>query len=162
MTHATANPQLDLKLRPLEEGDIDRVREIEKEIFSDPWPRSMFEEYLGWSEAHFLVAVHGDRIVGYAAVEIIPDCGHLTNIAVEAEYRRKSVANRLLDRIFEIVSSSGREIVVLEVRPSSSEALKMYRRWGFRELYRKPNYYRRPVEAAIIMATFLDSPPKQK
>lgn len=162
MTNVTAKSQLDLKLRPLEKGDIDRIVELEKEIFSDPWPRAMFEDYIGWSEAHFLVALDGSRIVGYAVVEITPGCGHLTNIAVEPDCRRKSVANRLLDRIFQIVSSSGCETVHLEVRPSSSEALELYRRWGFRELYRKPNYYRRPVEEAIIMATFLESPPKQK
>ena len=159
---ATAKAQLDLRLRLLEEGDIDLLLKLEKRIFSDPWPRSMFDEYLGWPEAQFLVALHDNQIVGYAVVEITPDCGHLTNIAVVPEYRRKSVANRLLDRIFEIVSSSGREIVVLEVRPSSFEALKLYRRRGFRELYRKPNYYRRPVEPAIIMAAYLDLPPKQK
>jgi len=162
MTSVTTPKTLSLRYRPLEPADIDRILELEKLIFDDPWPRSMFEDCLELPESTVIVALQRSRIVGYAAVELGSDYGHLTNIAVHPDYRRKSVAQRLMNRIFQFVRSGNREVLVLEVRPSSKAALKLYERWGFREMYRKPNYYRRPVEEAIVMAANLDRATKRK
>lgn len=143
-----------ISIRTLQSDDIDPILELEQDIFDDPWPREMFEDYLDLPDTHFLVARHDSEIVGYAILELEAEHGHLTNIAVARNWRRKSVAKRLMNRIFDIVSADGHETLVLEVRPSSTEALKLYERYGFREIYRRPNYYRRPVEEAIIMAAY--------
>lgn len=144
----------EISIRTLQLADIDTILELEQDIFDDPWPRELFEDYLDLAGTDFLVALDDSEIIGYAILELEADYGHLTNIAVARNWRRKSVAKRLMNRIFDIISAHGRETIVLEVRPSSTEALKLYERYGFREMYRKPNYYRRPVEEAIVMAAY--------
>jgi ribosomal-protein-alanine N-acetyltransferase len=41
--------------------------------------------------------------------------------------------------------------VTLDVRVSNSVALMLYRKFGFEQIGRRKNYYRFPVEDAIIM-----------
>lgn len=154
MKSAVIHKQDKISIRFLKSADIETILKLERDIFDDPWPREMFEDYLDLPDINFLIAGYGSEIVGYAVLELTPDHGHLTNIAVASNWRRKSVAKRLMNRIFDLVSAYGRETIVLEVRPSSTEALRLYERYGFREIYRKPNYYRRPVEEAIIMAAY--------
>jgi ribosomal-protein-alanine N-acetyltransferase len=137
-------------------ADIPAVAEMEKAVFSDPWPRSAFIDVVtaaGWGG---LVAEIDGVIIGYACYLVVDVEAHLTNIAVAPEHRRKSVARHLLSRILSIADGRGCEFILLEVRPSNHEALAFYRKYGFKVLYQRPNYYRRPVEDAIVMVHYFD------
>ncbi len=145
----------DVVIRNMAEDDLDRVAELEKVIFPDPWPRSAFDdttEHDGWGG--FVAEADGD-IIGYACYFIICQESHLTNIAVVESWRRKLVANQLLNAILEIVTESECEFLLLEVRPSNLPAVAFYERHGFTTLYRRPNYYRRPPEDALVLVKYL-------
>ncbi|MDX9856175.1 MAG: ribosomal protein S18-alanine N-acetyltransferase [candidate division Zixibacteria bacterium] len=142
--------------RDMTNADIPAVAEMEKAVFSDPWPRSAFIDVVtaaGWGG---LVAEIDGVIIGYACYLVVDVEAHLTNIAVAPEHRRKSVARHLLSRILSIADGRGCEFILLEVRPSNHEALAFYRKYGFKVLYQRPNYYRRPVEDAIVMVHYFD------
>ncbi len=144
------------KIREMTSEDVDRICEMEKQIFPDPWARAAFEEQLdldGWGT---LVAELDGGIVGYACYMMVANESHLTNIAVDPAWRRKSVAKALLDRILQTVIANECDILLLEVRLSNAEARAFYEKHGFKQLYRRPNYYRRPVEDAIVMVRHLD------
>jgi [ribosomal protein S18]-alanine N-acetyltransferase len=146
----------DMTFRDMTEADISAVVAMEKAVFSDPWPRSAFVDVVtaaGWGG---LVAEVDSTIIGYACYLIVDVEAHLTNIAVTPEHRRKSVARHLLERILTIADGRGCEFILLEVRPSNHEALAFYRKHGFKVLYQRPNYYRRPVEDAIVMVHYFD------
>ena len=143
-------------IRPMTEADIDGVAALETLIFPDPWPRASFEEQLKDDSWGALVAELDGRIIGYACYLLVYNESHVTNIGVEPAWRRKSVARRLLKRILRIIAERGCDILLLEVRPSNVEARAFYVKHGFRELYRRPNYYRRPVEDALVMVRYLE------
>lgn len=146
---------LALTIREMTLDDISQVMKLEREIFPDPWSAAAFKEQLtqvGWGA---IVAESGDRIIGYACYYIVAGESHLTNIAVNAKYRRKSVARRLLDNILQVVQSRDCEYIFLEVRPSNSGAIAFYEKFHFEILYRRPNYYRQPVEDAFVMGRYL-------
>lgn len=145
-----------VRYRDMTEADISAVVAIEKAVFSDPWPRSAFVDVVtaaGWGG---LVAELDGVLIGYACYLIVDVEAHLTNIAVAPEHRRKSVARHLLGRILNIADGRGCEFILLEVRPSNHEALGFYRKHDFKVLYQRPNYYRRPVEDAIVMVRYFD------
>lgn len=145
-----------VSIREMTDTDIDRICELERQIFPDPWARSAFEEQLdldGWGT---LVAELDGAIVGYACYMMVANESHLTNIAVDPSWRRKSVAKALLDCILQTVIANECDLLLLEVRPSNSEARAFYEKYGFRQLYRRPNYYRRPIEDAIVMVRHLE------
>ena len=143
-------------IRPMSDSDIDTVTALEAQIFPDPWPRSAFVEQLKDETWGAIVAEADGQIVGYACYLLVHNESHLTNIGVDCGWRRKSVAARLLGHILEIITERGCDILLLEVRPSNVEARSFYAKHGFRELYRRPNYYRRPIEDALVMVRYLE------
>ena len=143
-------------IRKMTDADIARVADLEKEIFPDPWPRSSFDEIIDDSSWGNILADADGEIIGYACYMIDGHESRLANIAVAPIWRRKSVAKQLLQHILELVTESGCKLVLLEVRPSNAEARKLYGEFGFRDLYQKPNYYRRTVEDALVMVRYLE------
>ncbi|PWB68516.1 ribosomal-protein-alanine N-acetyltransferase [candidate division GN15 bacterium] len=143
-------------IRSMKDADIDSVAALEQVIFPDPWPRAAFVEQLKDDMWGALVAEADGEIVGYACYLLVHNESHLTNIGVAPGWRRKSVACKLLERILGIVTEHGCDILLLEVRPSNDSARAFYAKHGFRELYRRPNYYRRPVEDALVLVRYLE------
>jgi [ribosomal protein S18]-alanine N-acetyltransferase len=107
----------------------------------------------GWKvadylEQEFLVALQGNRIVGFlVARTLVAGEREILNLAVAPDSRRKGVARALLDRVFEGFCGE----VFLEVRESNGVALKFYKSLGFKELSRRKGYYGNPPETAIVM-----------
>jgi ribosomal-protein-alanine N-acetyltransferase len=141
----------DVSLRDMTSGDLDEIVRLEALIFPDAWPESSFRELLSDQDWGALVAEMDGRIVGYACYLVVVDEAHVANIAVDPDYRRKSVAKRLLDRILGIAREASCVQILLEVRPSNSAARTFYEQAGFVELYRRPGYYRQPREDALVM-----------
>ena len=137
------------------EADLERVLPLEHEIFTDAWSLSFFGEVLAEPGSHALVAEAQDQLAGYATFLVDPPGAHLTNLAVAPAYRRKSVAHALLDRILGTVAAARCEHISLEVRPGNAGAIAFYRKHGFEIAYRWKNYYRDPVEDALVMLRFL-------
>ena len=81
----------------------------------------------------------------------------MTNLAVVLKHRRKSVARQLLEHIFRLVTEHRCEYLILEVRPSNTDAGAFYEKLGFTFLCRQPNYYRRPVEDALVMVRYFET-----
>ena len=156
MSSVGSSSEVAATIRPMTESDIDRVTELESLIFPDPWPRAAFVEQLKDDSWGALVAEADGEIIGYACYLLVHNESHLTNIGVEKAWRRKSVARKLLERILQVIIERGCDILLLEVRPSNADARAFYAKHGFRELYRRPNYYRRPIEDALVMVRYLE------
>lgn len=151
MSNVSQNKRTDIIIREMQPTDVDRILELERLIFPDPWPRSAFTEQVsgdGWGG--FVATVQG-KIVGYLCTLIADTEAHITNIAVLPEYRRHGIASLLLKPFLTLVSSSRVEYILLEVRASNREAQAFYERHGFRYLYRRNKYYRRPIEDALVL-----------
>ncbi len=161
MSSAGGNDKLSIHIREMVESDLPAVMAIEREVFPDPWPQSAFREQIsgrGWGA---LVAEIDHRVIGYACYFTVDCEAHLTNIAVGRQDRRKSVAGQLLKAIFGIVRERGCDYVVLEVRASNTDARAFYDRFGFRLLYRRPYYYRQPVEDALVLVCYMKASDKE-
>ncbi|MCP4685879.1 MAG: ribosomal protein S18-alanine N-acetyltransferase [bacterium] len=154
---ASTNPDcLRTELREMTEDDLPTILEMERACFTDPWPPSAFDEILRGDNWVSLVAEAEGVIVGYSCHFEVGRGAHLANVAVDPAYRRKSVAKRLLERILDLTRANGCYQIQLEVRPSNESACRFYQDAGFEELHRRPNYYRSPVEEAVVMRLRLD------
>lgn len=140
-----------VRLRNAQPGDIPSIVEIEQATFSDPWSRASFHSALDHSNMRVMVAVQGDRVVGYAVAIYAADEGELANIAVLQDCRRSGVGAALLYDMLEEGWRRGARQVLLELRQSNLNARRLYEKMGFRELLRRPRYYSGPVEDAIVM-----------
>ena len=96
-------------------------------------------------------AVDEGRVAAYLIGRIIPPEGEIYRIAVLPEYRRRGIGYRLLDYGMKTSRGAGLECAFLEVRSENIAAIKLYTAYGFTEVGRRKNYYRDPVDDAIIM-----------
>jgi len=104
------------------------------------------------SFASFLVAeVAEGRIVGYVVALDAADEGEILNLAVAPAMRRTGLGRALVQQMLEALSDRGVRQVFLEVRESNAPARALYAAHGFKEVGRRKQYYRRPVEDAIVL-----------
>ena len=133
--------------------DLDAVTAIEQASFADPWSAAEFASVLEVDHTIFLVADVGEKsgIVGYVIAMAVLDQAEILNVAVAPESRGAGLGGGMLDAALLEVERRGAESVFLEVRVSNAPARALYLSRGFVEISRRKNYYRTPVEDALVM-----------
>ena len=126
------------------------VSEIEKICFSEPWSEDTILASIA-SGMKFFTAVENGKVLGYIGISCILDEGYIANVAVYPEARRKGVGEKLIDRVFALASDQKLSFVSLEVRESNTPAISLYEKLGFKTEGERKNFYRDPVENALIM-----------
>lgn len=158
---------------------LQAVAELEQECFSKPWSLDGLRAELSNPLAVFYTARLDDsgdtglapggsvgyaacmpccalsRIVGYAGMYHILDEGQITNIAVSGRFRRMGAASALIRALFAYGRENGLRTITLEVRPSNTEAIAMYEKFGFRREGGRKNFYSAPAEDALILTASL-------
>ena len=140
------------RIRPARLGDVPHVHAIERAVFSDPWSLRDFEGCIA-SEAAFLVAetADGKGVAGYVVALDAADEGEILNLAVAPDGRRRGLGRALVAAVLAELTDRGAHNIYLEVRESNAAARALYAAHGFGEVGRRPGYYRRPVEDAIVL-----------
>ena len=93
---------------------------------------------------------------GYAIISCTPFDADLERIAVMPKYRKKGYASLLMEKIFQQVKEEKLESIMLEVRRSNEGAINLYKNKGFESIAERKDYYKNPVEDAIIMKKMMD------
>ncbi|NIP58091.1 MAG: ribosomal protein S18-alanine N-acetyltransferase [Gemmatimonadetes bacterium] len=142
----------DLRIRPMEHGDVARVAELESEAFTNPWKPRTFRRLLERPGPELWVAeLPGAGVVGYFVLWVAHEEGELANLAVAPEHRRRGIGSALLDRVLERARDGGVRSLFLEVRVSNDEAVRLYEGRGFEVIAEREAYYDRPKEDALVM-----------
>jgi ribosomal-protein-alanine N-acetyltransferase len=141
-------------IEPMTEDDLDAVLAIEKESFTAPWSRRMFESELRGNpfSRSFVARAHGQpALVGYICYWVVFEELHLLNLAVHPDRRRRGLGAHLVRWALANGEKEGVRLAALEVRASNDSARRLYERLGFVLTVTRPGYYRDPVEDAWIM-----------
>ena len=145
---AAAEP---IVLRGMEPEDVPAAATIERLVFTDPWPESFFLGELSQRLVYARVAERDGGLAGYSLAWLGAGSGHLGNLAVVPEQRRRGVARALLDDLFAEAERRRVESLTLEVRVSNFAAQALYRAHGFRMVGLRRGYYRDSGEDALVM-----------
>jgi [ribosomal protein S18]-alanine N-acetyltransferase len=140
-----------VEIRRLGLADLAAIDAIEKRAYPTPWSRSMFASELAKRSSICLGAFEGDRLIGYIVNARYVDAWHVMNVAVDPDHRRRKVASRLLERLFELTEDGEERGYTLEVRVSNAEAIALYEKLGFVRQGVRPGYYTDNREDALIM-----------
>ena len=137
----------------MEGSDIDAVMEIERLSFRAPWSRNVFLEELGreWARVDVLRDVATGEVAAFANYWLVADELHILNIATHPQHRRAGHATRLLAHMVDVARRGTCRCMTLEVRRSNAIAQRLYRRFAFRAVGVRPNYYAEDQEDAIVM-----------
>lgn len=143
---------MDLIVRQAEERDVKPMAEMDILCFSAPWSEESFEKEITDNNlAFYIVAEIDGRMVGYAGLWCIVDEGHITNVAVHPDFRRRGIGEALVSVLLSNTIENGIQSHTLEVRQSNLAAISLYTKFGFEPAGIRKNYYEDNGEDAIIM-----------
>ncbi len=145
-------------IRPARAEDLPRIAEVEAAAFSTPWSVHSFRALLPLDRVVFRVLEVEGVILGHGVLWQVGDEGEVANIAVHPLARRRGFGSRLLEHLLSEARAAGVTRVFLDVRPSNLDAIRIYRRRGFRPVGRRTDYYRDPVEDALVLRLDLEGP----
>lgn len=139
------------RLRPASAADAGAIAALERKVFSDPWSTESIRETIGmpWMFTQVAENVLGE-VVGYVFCREVAGESELLNLAVDPVLRRGGVGRMLLAAAIEWLAFRGARETFLEVRASNAAAIALYEGAGFRAIGRRPGYYQRPPEDAIL------------
>jgi ribosomal-protein-alanine N-acetyltransferase len=129
---------------------------IERFSFVSPWPADSFKNELLNPISRIWGVLDGEAFVGFTCFWIVAGDIHLLNIAVAPEKRGRGIGRYLLGRVIELGENVSVDRIWLEVRPSNSAALALYRGAGFIEDGIRPGYYSDTGEDAVLMSLYLN------
>jgi len=140
-------------IAPMGRDDVDAVMEIERLSFSAPWSREAIHEEMAraWARIDIVRDAADGAVVAFANYWLVADELHILNIATHPRARRCGYATRLLAHMTEVARQVPCRLMTLEVRRSNAAAQRLYRRFAFRAVGVRPNYYAEDNEDAVVM-----------
>ena len=140
-----------MEIRTMNESDIPQLAQLEKLCFQDPWSAAAFTYELNNPLSLWLVAADGDTVAGYVGSQTVMGESDMMNVAVAPAYRRQKIAENLIVKLIDMLNDRQSKALTLEVRVSNVPAISLYEKLGFAQVGRRPGYYRKPKEDALIL-----------
>ena len=136
----------------MREQDLDVIAVIEADVYVFPWTIGNFRDSLLSAYQCWCCWTNGE-LAAYAVVMTALDEAHLLNFAVASRWQRRGVGAAFLQFLIDHACDAKQDMLYLEVRPSNVAGLRLYERFGFRQLGVRRDYY--PAIAGREDALFL-------
>jgi ribosomal-protein-alanine N-acetyltransferase len=144
-----------VRARPGEAAELARLA---RECFARPWSERQFAEELGLPAPNGVLVVRAlvpstrlTPVVALCASRLVADELHVLDVAVAPEARRRGLARLLVGIALRCGARAGAHVALLEVRAGNAAALALYEALGFARAGRRREYYRDPVEDALLL-----------
>lgn len=126
---------------------------LERALFGEqPWTERMFWSELGQLDTrHYVVAVDGEDVVGYAGLCDYPDEAWVQTMAVAPSHQGGGTGALLLADLLDEAARRRQRVVSLEVRAGNDRAQRLYERHGFVRTGVRRRYYQPSGEDAVLM-----------
>ncbi len=125
---------------------IDKLYQLEIECFDqEAFTKRQLSYLLRACNAFGLIARLNGEIVAFIIFHIESDqknpYGHLITLNVSPNYRRRGIAQKLMNEMECILKRKGIDDCRLEVRLGNESALRLYKRLGYKEMCILERYY---------------------
>jgi ribosomal protein S18 acetylase RimI-like enzyme len=151
--------QMSPKISPATAAAIPFILSIQHACASAAqWKHEDYATAIAQPDRLVLIAEKDSKIFGFVvAYTGIPEW-ELENIAVAPDVRRCGVGHALITALIERARQGGATEIRQEIRESSTAAQKLGLSAGFIQEGRRPDYYRDPVEDALLFKHLLVRP----
>lgn len=127
-------------IRPLHQDDIEQITLMEQITQVVPWTTQIFKDcflagYPSW------VLEEDNQVVGFVILVFSGHECHLLNICIHPSYQRQGLGTQLLKFAMGSAQQQGVQMMYLEVRPSNLSAIHLYKKFAFREIAVRKDYY---------------------
>ena len=150
--HPPPAAELPVQVVPMRRRHLRSVLHIESQVYPRPWTLGLFlsELNLHAARSYFVARAEG-KVVGYAGLMLSMEDAHVTTLAVDPEWRRQKLGQRLMVVLAREALRRGATNLTLEVRMSNEAAQALYRRFGLAPAGIRKGYYVESGEDAMVM-----------
>ena len=127
-------------IRPMVDGDVPPVIQIERASYQFPWSEGIFRDCLRVGYVCRVVTMHAE-LVGYGVMSAGAGEAHILNLCIEAGARCRGIGRLMLGYLLDRAAAAGMTEAYLEVRPSNTAAIRLYEALGFRQVGVRRGYY---------------------
>ncbi len=138
------------RVSKVENSLLPQVLEIERLCFTSPFPEPYIRSLAESGSDSFLVAIEGNKAVGYVSALIHGKDAHVASIAVLKDYRRRGIGRALMSYLIKSLKTRHVRTVSLEVRKSNTSAIRFYESIGFERVGLIPSYYEDGEDAVVF------------
>lgn len=135
----TSDEQMNTRL--MTTADLREVMAIERASYPFPWTEGIFRDCLRIGYLCRVLINARDAVTGYGVLSHGAGEAHVLNICVAAAYRRRGLGEAILLQLIDDARQLCADTLLLEVRPSNTTAIELYRKLGFNEIGLRKNYY---------------------
>jgi len=130
-------------------NDIDRIYEIEKRVFSNPWSKESIKNELdNYSKSLNLISEIDGQLMGYFFSHMISNEVHILNIAIDVSFQHRGNGEAFFNQIFKKYLEYAN--VFLEVKRTNLPAINLYHKFGFEEIDIRKMYYSDGQDAVVM------------
>ena len=158
--YAKFNPSLveaaELGFRLMRKADLKAIAAIEEAAYEFPWDPSTFNDCLSVGYCCWVGEKMG-QVVAYGIVTVGAGESHVLNVCISPAMQGRGYGRRMMEKLMEVAKKHRAEMMILEVRPSNTRAVKLYQDLGFNEIGNRKGYYpaKKGREDALVMARML-------
>jgi ribosomal-protein-alanine N-acetyltransferase len=161
-------------LRRADPADVAGLAALEAACFTHPWTAVQIKDEIAQAGSGGVLVLDGPPRPGgagglraYCAFRLVLDDMDVMTVAVAPDERRRGLGRWLLAFAMGQAARAGARRAHLELRAGNREALALYESLGFRRVGVRREYYRQPVEDALVLvreglAPRLDAPGRRQ
>lgn len=134
--------------------DLENIKGCLLTDFDNFWSYNILKQELENGKSKSFVAKQENEIVGFAGILLIIDQVNIMNIVVKKDKRNFGIGSSLLEEIIRYSKIHNATSITLEVNEKNIPAIKLYKKYGFKQVGLRRKYYNNEDNAILMDLVF--------
>lgn len=130
--------------------DLENIKDCLLTDFDNFWSYNILKQELENGKSKYFVAKQENEIVGFAGILLIIDQVNIMNIVVKKDKRNFGIGSLLLEEIIRYSKIHNATSITLEVNEKNIPAIKLYKKYGFKQVGLRIKYYNNEDNAILM------------
>lgn len=130
--------------------DLEDIKDCLLTDFDDFWSYNILKQELENGKSKYFVLKQENEIVGFAGIMLIIDEVNIMNIVVKKDKRSLGIGSLLLEEIVKYSKIHNAISITLEVNEKNIPAIKLYKKYGFKQVGLRKKYYNNEDDAILM------------
>ena len=131
-------------------NDLELMKNTLYSDFDNFWSYNVLKQELENDKTKYIIAKEKNEVVGFAGISVIFDEATLNNIVVKKSCSGRGIGGELLETLIDLCSDLKLKSFTLEVNVENTPAIKLYEKFGFKNLGIRKKYYNNSTDAYIM------------
>ena len=141
---------MNLLLEKMSLNHLENIKDTLYSEFDNFWTISTLKNELENSNTYYIIAKIDEEIVGFGGLNKILDEMQLNYIVTKKNKRNLGIASKILDNLISFANTKNITFITLEVNEKNLIAIKLYEKFGFKQIGLRKKYYNN-IDNAILM-----------